>query len=820
MGVTIRPSVNRLFREIERFPLLIPCLSVSAAALITWYLGYLFLLPIAILLFLYVCWSRSAIASRRAIAAIVLSGMTAFRIGMMKAEMTALAELWPDRIHTLEGILLRDPELTSSGRLGLRIRDDIANVLIWYDPADLPDDMDLRYGDLITVRVQMSLPPGPKNPGSFDYCNYLMTQKIPLTANPLPGQPLRVLARDQGNSLLSTAFKLRRYLSKALSEALADQAALPQAMLLGLKDAVPDTVNDSYAKLGLSHILVTSGAHVALLIGMLDILLHTLRIKIRKRRFMAVVFLGYYALMTAFAPAVIRAVITRSFSLIMNIQQKPTSAFQNLLAASFLIIFFQPQYILQLGFRLSLVMTLLIITCSPAPGEQSGITTMLKMQGTAMILALPINLRLNGGFHLFSIVLNLTVNPLLEAVSIISLPLLLVLKIPFLEGVGALLAMMIRGGLAATEFLTERALNLDFLYIRPNYRMAAVILPVSLFLILILGGRSERLANRRRAPVSRRRLQAALLGGFCFLSVLVSYEVFLYWRLGEFTLTALDIGQGDCVLLRERGRGVVMIDTGKPGELPMIWEGYRRVRRLPARVGLLLTHLDLDHQGEAVWFIEEGYANLLGLSGAERLYYETLPADDKSRLDYVSQVESYQALCSEYDIPFMWLNDGDQFALSDQATIRVLPSGKVSDANNASLVTMLTYRDTVVLLTGDAESEREAILMETPMMNHVDLLKVGHHGSKNGTSHRFLQHIRPGAALISAGVRNTYNHPSNEVLNRLEDAGVAIYRTDTMGAIEFSVHDGQITVRTYLNTDTAVLQSNAHSMNQGGRPVG
>ena len=468
MRAAVLQITARFNRERERFPLLIPVLAMISTALTVWHLGLLFLIPLFLLLAVLLLTACSPGMKRHTLLAAALVLITAVHIGSLKADMLRTGTEWNGAIHTLEGVLKRDPELTSSGRLSLRIRSDLGNVLLWYDPADLPAGLTLRYGDLVSVRVQLSLPPEPRNPGSFDYRSYLMSQKIPLTANSLTGQPLSLLDRDQGFAVLRAAYALRRSFASSLQDILGDKAALPQAMLLGLNDVVPEPVNAAYSKLGLSHILVTSGSHVAMLIGMLDLLLSSLKLKPGNRRAVGLVFLLYYSLMTAFAPAVIRAAATRGFATVQGIRQKLTSGFQNLLAATFLIVLFQPHFILQIGFQLSLVMTVLIITCSPAPGEQGGFSAMLKMQGTAMILAVPINMRLNGGFHLLSVPLNLTVNPLLETVSLLSLPLILLDRISFLEPIAAFTAMLARGGLAAAELLVEGAMRMEGLFLRPH----------------------------------------------------------------------------------------------------------------------------------------------------------------------------------------------------------------------------------------------------------------------------------------------------------------------------------------------------------------
>ncbi|HEY7617735.1 MAG TPA: ComEC/Rec2 family competence protein, partial [Terriglobales bacterium] len=143
---------------------------------------------------------------------------------------------------------------------------------------------------------------------------------------------------------------------------------------------------------------------------------------------------------------------------------------------------------------------------------------------------------------------------------------------------------------------------------------------------------------------------------------------------------------------------------------------------------------------------------------------------------------------------------GDVFALGG-TTIRVLAPTAEKTAtlsstrrNNESLVMKVTYRDTAVLLEGDAERPTEKrIAAEEPA---ADLLKVGHHGSATSTIPEFLAAVRPRFAVISVGARNNYGHPRREVLNRLRASGVRTFRTDMNGAVTFYLDGKDVTPQT------------------------
>jgi len=116
--------------------------------------------------------------------------------------------------------------------------------------------------------------------------------------------------------------------------------------------------------------------------------------------------------------------------------------------------------------------------------------------------------------------------------------------------------------------------------------------------------------------------------------------------------------------------------------------------------------------------------------------------------------------------------------------------------NNDSLVLRLTYRERSVILSGDAERQIESELVAANLVRHADILKVAHHGSKTSTTEPFLGAVHPAFAVISAGFANLYGHPNAEVMERLQQAKVAVFRTDQMGAVTIRTDGHRFEVET------------------------
>ena len=156
----------------------------------------------------------------------------------------------------------------------------------------------------------------------------------------------------------------------------------------------------------------------------------------------------------------------------------------------------------------------------------------------------------------------------------------------------------------------------------------------------------------------------------------------------------------------------------------------------------------------------------------------------------------------------------ETFALGDAAVQVLGPRRDYDSTNNTSLVLMVTYGETRFLLTGDMEREAEQDLIDDGCDLKADLLKVGHHGSYSSTSYVFLNEVMPEYAVIQVGKDNGYGHPRDEVLSRLRDAGVTLYRNDLQGDI-LALSDGEtVTVIPAKNADA---ETNPTKWNDDGQ---
>lgn len=272
-------------------------------------------------------------------------------------------------------------------------------------------------------------------------------------------------------------------------------------------------------------------------------------------------------------------------------------------------------------------------------------------------------------------------------------------------------------------------------------------------------------------------------GHWYFLGA-VALAVFIVWsavfyaeaRRGRVFLHVLDIGQGDAIFIEAPNGNQVLVDGGpdaavvaRLGEVMPFWD-----RSLDL---LILTHPHADHLDGLLEVFKRYDVGAVLETGVNH----TIPEYDE-----------WHKLLGAKGVEAAVARVGQKARLAAGAYLDVLAPfedwrGKSpKDIHDAMVVLKLVYASTTALLMGDAERPLERKLIASGADLDVDILKVGHHGSKTSTSEEFLRVATPDVAVISAGRKNRYGHPHQEVMDRLKSLGIATLRTDRDGGIVFA----------------------------------
>lgn len=239
----------------------------------------------------------------------------------------------------------------------------------------------------------------------------------------------------------------------------------------------------------------------------------------------------------------------------------------------------------------------------------------------------------------------------------------------------------------------------------------------------------------------------------------------------EVSVSFLDVGQGDAILINQ-GTQQILIDGGRNatrlkehlGRLVPFWDRNIDV--------VIATHPDVDHIG--------GLVDLFSTYSIDNLIATRVESDSKA-------FQQWEHNLTEHGVQRIDAKENIVVKLSSGAQLRVLyPFDLIDDSaklssNESSIVSELSFAGTRFLFTGDLPDTIE----ETLVLEGVDILKVGHHGSKHSSSEDFLKMLQPRDSIISVGKNNSYGHPSQEVLQRLFEVGSRVLRTDQSGTIQY-----------------------------------
>ena len=232
------------------------------------------------------------------------------------------------------------------------------------------------------------------------------------------------------------------------------------------------------------------------------------------------------------------------------------------------------------------------------------------------------------------------------------------------------------------------------------------------------------------------------------------------------TIHFIDVGQADCALLECDG-AYILIDGGNVEDSSLV-VSYLQQQGVDELSAVICSHAHEDHVG--------GLPGVLAVYPTEAVYAPTRTYSSGCFDDFLYYTDQ-QGL--EVTIP----EAGDTIPFGSAIAQVLGPVQQYAEPNNTSIVLKVTYGSTSFLFTGDMEISAETDLLDSGANVKTDVLKVGHHGSDTSTGYRFLYEAEPEHAIISVGTGNSYGHPNEATLSRLEDAGCTIYRTDKLGHI-------------------------------------
>lgn len=695
-----------------------------------------------------------------------------------------------------DGISRGDAVAPATGRIRITIDDPLIAV---------------RYGYRVRLPAKLYRPHNFRNPGAFDYEDYLRRKWVLVTGYVRDASQVHILSTEGGNPLMRRFDCWRAGIGAFLDAKTSPPGrGLLKALLIGERGEISDKTREAFIAAGAVHILAISGLHLGIIVTLIFFTVKgllrlseraLLRYDVRKVAALATFPpLLAYILITGFPISTIRAGIMASCFLIAILINRYRNPLNTLAFAAFVILLVSPTSLWDPSFQLSFSSVLGIIVLTPPlyrllyPQDpltlltrrgrgkiKRAITLSFIASFAAITVTSPI---VAFHFHRVStlgLVSNAVIIPII-GLGVLPLGLFSLSLIPLVPSAGALMAQ----AAAAVSQIGIKAMELI-----SSLPCAATYLPALTALEMILFyGLIGAVLWIKRPGLKKAALALILVIALLDLS---------YWGLRGYVQNGLranflDVGQGDCTLVEFPGGKRMLIDGGglygdfDVGEkvvAPFLWK--RRILHVDY---LVLSHPEPDHYKGLTFLARNFHPTEFWHNGMENpafTYGELLQVIREKGITMVRVEDGFARSIGAARIEALHPTEG------------WMPERKNKRgwSNNNSLVFKIAFGDHVLLFTGDIEEEAEMRLLRKNRILRAQVLKVPHHGSKSSSTAPFIEEVSPCYAVFTLGYKNIFRFPNTRVVSRYENRGCQILRTDLDGAITVTSDGKNLQVKTY-----------------------
>ena len=657
----------------------------------------------------------------------------------------------------------------------------------------LTKNKEIEYGNKIKLEGTYIKPSKSRNYRGFDYSNYLKTENIYGTIE--QNGKIELIKEKNINYLFINLYKVKNKIIKNINNKFPEETrGVVLGILLGDKSSIEEDVRQNFADSSLSHILAVSGTHISYVVICISVLFKKLKLNKNIRKVLTSLVLFMYLYLVDFSVSATRAVIMSTIVIMQMLFYRKQDTITTIAFSSIIILINNPYSILNIGFLLSYGGTIGIILFVNRISIESKEDFFQRFKRylkdicivtiSAQTIIMPIIIYYFNTISFTFIISNIIASLIIGPIIMIGLVIIAIsfFKIPIISLIIRFYNILIVILVRTADIISKIPMSKIYLKTPTTLEIIFYYSVVFLIALLIYIKKSNRKFIKKTIQIDIYNLKNFFINNrnkvLIFISIVSLISITSIKIPKELKINFIDVGQGDsCLITTPQNKKVIVdsggsesYDVGKNVLLPYLLD--KRITKIDY---IMISHFDTDHC--------KGFEYVL-----ENIKVKNVIISKQSETS--ENFKQIMKIIRKKRINLIIVQKGSKIKIDNFTTVDILSpqSENIADnMNDNSIVAKFEAYNFSILFTGDASEKIEKELIKEKINLKSDILKVSHHGSKTGTSEEFLKSVKPKIALIGVGENNKFGHPTKDVIKRLTENKIKIYRTDTDGEIRIKI---------------------------------
>ena len=657
----------------------------------------------------------------------------------------------------------------------------------------LTKNKEIEYGNKIKLEGTYIKPSKSRNYRGFDYSNYLKTENIYGTIE--QNGKIELIKEKNINYLFINLYKVKNKIIKNINNKFPEETrGVFLGILLGDKSSIEEDVRQNFADSSLSHILAVSGTHISYVVICISVLFKKLKLNKNIRKVLTSLVLFMYLYLVDFSVSATRAVIMSTIVIMQMLFYRKQDTITTIAFSSIIILINNPYSILNIGFLLSYGGTIGIILFVNRISIESKEDFFQRFKSylkdicivtiSAQTIIMPIIIYYFNTISFTFIISNIIASLIIGPIIMIGLVIIAIsfFKIPIISLIIRFYNILIVILVRTADIISKIPMSKIYLKTPTTLEIIFYYSVVFLIALLIYIKKSNRKFIKKTIQIDIYNLKNFFINNrnkvLIFISIVSLISITSIKIPKELKINFIDVGQGDsCLITTPQNKKVIVdsggsesYDVGKNVLLPYLLD--KRITKIDY---IMISHFDTDHC--------KGFEYVL-----ENIKVKNVIISKQSETS--ENFKQIMKIIRKKRINLIIVQKETKIKIDNFTTVDILSpqSENIADnMNDNSIVAKFEAYNFSILFTGDASEKIEKELIKEKINLKSDILKVSHHGSKTGTSEEFLKSVKPKIALIGVGENNKFGHPTEDVIKRLTENKVKIYRTDRNGEISIKI---------------------------------